>query len=308
MDQMICAAEPAVAHSNLSRGSVIAFDRDRFQADFNRRHFGVAHVLGNHPDFALPRLVELAAEMARERPKDIHCDVGAPGIGEKWRDIAPGALPVDEIVRTLETQHAWIVLFRVERHPRYAALLDQAMSDILELTSPEMERQIKKREVILFITSPRRVTTFHIDRECNFLLQIRGDKDISIFPRGDREVVSEEELETFWTADNNAPHYRPEFEGRADHIRLRPGEGVHIPINAPHWLRNLDSVSVSASFNFQFRDRVRANLYRANYYLRKFGFRPSPPFRGAASDAAKAVLGGGLYKVRQMIHGRDHRD
>ncbi len=182
------------------------------------------------------------------------------------------------------------------------------MSDILAMTGVEIERDIKKKEIILFVTSPNRVTTYHIDRECNFLLQINGSKEISIFPREDREVLPEVEIERFWTVDNNAPAYRRQLQHRADVLMLEPGNGVHIPINAPHWLKNGDNISVTASFNFQFRDGVRADIYRANYYLRKFGLRPRPPFELPIADALKRPLGAAAYKARQFYRGAGPRD
>jgi hypothetical protein len=182
------------------------------------------------------------------------------------------------------------------------------MSNILELAGHELERSIKKREVILFITSPNRVTSYHIDRECNFLLQIAGRKRISVFRREDREVLPEEEIERFWTTDHNAPVYREALQDHADVFTLEPGNGIHIPVNGPHWVQNDNNVSISASFNFQFHDGVRADLYRANYFLRKFGLRPEPPFSPVGHDTAKRPFGAAIYKARQLYRGRGPRD
>jgi hypothetical protein len=278
--------------------------RDRF----NRKHFTFDHDLGNYPEFSLPRLVELAKTTAETRPKDLYYDVGDVDIGQRWETIPRGTLPIDETIRRIETQGAWIVLWRAELHAAYSRLLNTAMSDILEMTGAEIERKIKKKEIILFITSPNRVTTYHIDRECNFLLQISGNKEISIFDREDREVLPETEIERFWTVDNNAPIYRRNLQSRASVFMLEPGKGVHIPVNAPHWLKNANNISITASFNFQFHDSVRANLYRANYYLRRFGMKPRPPFVSPMRDAIRRPLGAVAYKARQLYHGPGPRD
>jgi hypothetical protein len=287
---------------------MLCLDRHEFQKKFNRRHFALAHDLANHPEFSLPRLIELASDTAQTRPGDLYYDVGEVEIGQRWETIPRGSLPIDETIRRIETQGAWIVLWRAELHPAYSQLLAIAMSDLLEMTGPEIERKIKKKEIILFITSPNRVTTYHIDRECNFLLQIDGRKEISVFSRDDRNVLPEIEVERFWTVDNNAPVYRRELQTRADVFMLEPGNGIHIPVNAPHWLRNCNNISVTASFNFQFRDSVRADLYRANYYLRKFGISPRPPFSSPMADAIKRPLGAVAYKARQIYRGPGPRD
>lgn len=56
--------------------------------------------------------------------------------------------------------------------------------------------------------------------------------------------------------------------------------GVHIPINAPHWVKNANNVSIAVSINYHVWASERANIYRINYYLRnKLGVTPtSLPF------------------------------
>ena len=287
---------------------MLSFDRQEFQTKFNHQHFVLQHDLANYPEFSLPRLIELAKVTAETRPKDLYYDVGDVDIGQRWETIARGSLPIDETIRRIETEGAWIVLWRAELHPAYSRLLTMVMSNILAMAGPEIEKNIKKKEIILFITSPNRVTTYHIDRECNFLLQVNGRKEISVFAREDREVLPEVEIERFWTVDNNAPTYRRHLQHRADVLTLEPGNGVHIPINAPHWLKNGSNISVTASFNFQFRDSIRANLYRANYYLRKLGLRPRPPFTSPVADIVKQPFGAAAYKARQLYRGPGPRD
>ena len=43
-----------------------------------------------------------------------------------------------------------------------------------------------RREGFIFISSPGSITPFHMDPEYNFLLQIRGEKQISIWGGKDR--------------------------------------------------------------------------------------------------------------------------
>jgi hypothetical protein len=287
---------------------MLNFDQLEVRDKFDRSQFTFGHDLAEHPEFAVPRLIELAKSTAEFRPADVYYDVGVVDIGQRWETIPKGPLPVDETIRRIETEGAWIVLWRADLDPAYSRLLTAALSDILTITGAEIERQIKKKEIIIFITSPNRVTTYHIDRECNFLLQINGKKEISIFAREDREVLPEVEIERFWTVDNNAPVYRRHLQHRAEVLMLEPGNGVHIPINAPHWLKNGDNISVTASFNFQFHDSVRADIYRANYYLRKFGLEPRPPFLSPVADALKRPLGAAAYKARQLYRGPGPRD
>jgi hypothetical protein len=86
--------------------------------------------------------------------------------------------------------------------------------------------------------------------------------------------------------------------------RLEPGTGVHIPVNCPHWLQNGDDISISLSVNFQFLDSVRANLYRANYMLRRLGLSPSMPGTNPALDRAKSFAMTVAIAARRSIRGQ----
>jgi hypothetical protein len=89
---------------------------------------------------------------------------------------------------------------------------------------------------------------------------------------------------------------------------MTPGSGVHIPVNFPHWVQNDDNISVSLSVNFQFLDSMRANLYRTNYYLRKFGIKPSRPGQHNTRDAAKSFAMSCALAARRLIRGGHRGD
>ena len=264
--------------------------RDEFHEKFNRRHFVFRHHLANHPLFKLPRLIELARDTAATRANDLYYDAGVKDIGERW-GASPVQFPVDATIDRIQNAGAWIVLKRAENDPSYAAILDRCMSDVLEVSGRELERRMRRREAIVFITSPNRLTTYHIDSENNFLLQLSGTKEISLFRAEDREVTTEQEVERFYSVDTNSAIYKPHLQHRADVLTLEPGIGVHIPVNAPHWLKNGDNISVSVSINYHSYDSERAAIYRTNYYLRRVGLTPTPPFRSPMLDQLKRPVG-----------------
>jgi hypothetical protein len=271
-------------------GALLDLDGAAFLQNFNQRVFEVQHRLAAHPLFTLPRLIELARDTAQNRPGRLYYDAGDIGIETRWEDAPKSAFPVEETIRRIDSAGAWIILWDANLDREYQPLLDRCMREIFAAAEPGLEKRLKKKEIIIFITSPNRVSSYHIDRECNFLLQILGRKEISIFDHRDRLVLPETEIERFWTIDHNAATYKPELQHRASVITLEPGNGVHIPVNSPHWVKNGDNVSISASFNFQFHDTERANVYRTNYYLRKLGLNPRPPFRSPAIDLGKNAL------------------
>jgi len=269
-----------------------------FAANFDREAFAFAHRLAGHPLFAPERLLELAREMAKD-PIDVYYDAGDVRVDQRWDQVPACDLPVEVLLNRIETAGAWVVLSHAEKDPEYAALLDACMDEIERLSGFDLRRVSKLRNAIVFVNSPNRISSYHIDRECNCLLQIRGTKTVHVFDRDDRDVLSAAEIERFWTVDNNAAVYKPHLADRARVFELTPGRAVHIPVNSPHWVRNGPEVSVSLSINFHYKDALLADVYRANYWLRRIGLRPVEPRSSVARDALKSGLYGSARILRE---------
>lgn len=294
-----------------SSGRIIECEPDVFTQNLNRLPYEFAHGLAGSPLFELSRLVDVADKVAtRNTPHlaggDVYFNDGLIEPGEKpLRPDMPRTAAAD-LIRKIDTAQAWIILKHVEREEGYRDVLENCIRDILELSGRELLRKIKWFEAILFITSPNRVTEYHLDREVSWILQLHGDKEIHLFDRADKDIVPDKELEVYWTADNRAACYKPEYESRAIVYQMRPGTGVHIPINSPHWLRNKNNISVTLNVNFQFHDRHWANLYRANYYLRRTGITPHPPGAHPVSDSFKSAAFTVMQRAKQAVKGRPH--
>jgi hypothetical protein len=273
-----------------------------FREKFNRYGFALTHHLADHPLFELSRLLHLARSM---RPEDVYFDAGDFHIGQRWDTRQRSALTVAQMLERIENAGAWIILRNVADYDGYNALINQCLDEFLAFVGDSWRKAIVKREGIIFVTSPNRVATYHIDRECSLLFQIRGEKEISVFDKYDREVITEEELERFWTVDNNAAIYKEQYQDRATVYALTPGTAVHIPVGAPHWVKNHDNVSISLNVNFVFHDRIGANIYRANHFIRKLGIVPLPPGRSRLRDCIKASsMGGAKMIARTLRRGR----
>jgi hypothetical protein len=276
---------------------MLEVDAATFAREFNRMPFRLRHNLCEHPLLGLDAVRALARSL-QDQPGEIYSDVHVSRVDQRWDEAPRAQVSPEHLVDDIVDAKAWVVIRRAETDLRYKALLDETVAEIGDLSGISLQRQIAIQNAIIFVTSPKRITTYHIDRECNFILQIRGDKVVYVFDQDDRDVLPEEELERFWTVDNNAAVYKPEFQNRARIFHLRPGEGVHVPVNAPHWVQNGDDVSVTLSVNFQFKDLSRANQYRANFCLRKLGFKPEPPGMHPVRDSIKAKALGGIWGIR----------
>jgi len=260
----------------------------RISQDFDSRPFEFTHSLADHPLLQIPSLMELASRMVQSRPWSIYYDLGDVRVDQRWDEMPERRFSALESMQQIQDCGAWFLFKKVQQDPEYAQLLGAGWQRIKAQLGQDLDSRILREDALIFITSPHRIATYHIDRECSFLLQIRGTKKLHVFDRADRDVLPEEELERYWTVDHNAPRYRPELQERATTYILRPGTGVHIPVNFPHWVENGDDVSVSLNVNVQFKDTVRANVYRANYLLRKMGLKPMPPGKSAFLDQIKA--------------------
>jgi hypothetical protein len=283
---MISAASPSAPAPAASQ-EVFHIPPAEFQQHFNKTPFTFRHSLAGNPAFAMDRLENLL-EMTIPHPELLYWDAGEKRVDQRWNDKPGRDFSVHEAFQRIRENGAWIILFSAERDPEIARILEEGMQEVQTLSGYDLFDDIKIRNAYIFITAPHRVTTYHIDFQCGFLLQLHGDKTIHVFDQKDRELLSEEELERFWTKDTNAAVYKPELQNRAHSVLLKPGLGVHVPVNAPHWLQNGDDISVSLSLNFQFKNTKLANIYRTNYYLRKMGLTPTPPGRSMLLDRTKS--------------------
>jgi hypothetical protein len=290
-----------LGESNLQR--FFEADRDLFRTKVDLSDFDFSHRLAHHPLFEPDALLALAAEMAKN-PADAHFDEGPVRVDQRWNEVPPSKGTLVDLVQNIATRNGWILILRADKVPEYAKLLDECLDEIEDLSGRSFRALTGKRRAPIFISSPNRITSYHIDRECNWLLQIRGAKEIDIFDRTDREVLPESELERFWAVDNNAAKYKAHLQHRARTYGLSPGRGIHIPVNAPHWVRNSNDVSVSLSVNFHYRDALLGDVYRANYWLRRAGIRPLPPRVSPTVDEIKRRAFGAAQFGWRAVRGK----
>jgi hypothetical protein len=261
--------------ADTARAGIFEFSNPRFREDFDEKPFEFKHSFAaNHPLFSRERMRRLVTNPATKN--SVYYNAGDIRVDQRWDAVPERTKPVEEVFDSVEDSGAWIALLRVNEDPEYNVILEECLAEVKRLSGREIDDDKKTQEADIYITSPGRVTMYHVDPICNFLMQVSGEKQIHIFDRNDREVLPEEDLERYWTLKDYAATYPSELEHRAEVFTLRPGTGVHIPLNNPHWLKNGNSISVSLSINYQYKDKRRKNVYQANYYLRKMGLKPRP--------------------------------
>ena len=180
----------------------LKIDQELFTKQFPKRPFLIQHTLMDHALFQLPRLMELS----RSLPENlVEYNAGNVPV-ELDPTITPRTgLSVEETIRRIAECKSWLVLKHVERDPHYSALLNICLDEIMPYATRSLPETFQ-REAFIFISSPGSVTPYHIDHEHNFLLQIRGLKTMHVFDGDDRSILSEEQIEKFYTgAHRNLP-------------------------------------------------------------------------------------------------------
>ena len=129
------------------------------------------------------------------------------------------------------------------------------------------------------------------------------------FPAWDRSILSEEELERFYAGGTrNLQRLTPAIEARAQAFELQPGQGLHIPVNAPHWVRNGPDVSISFSVTFRTDASQRREIaYRINHRLRQLGVEPRPVGQSPAVDALKYRLFDATRRLARTVRATRRR-
>ncbi|RXF75534.1 cupin-like domain-containing protein [Hansschlegelia zhihuaiae] len=252
------------------------------------RHFKIEHDLVGHPLLQLPRLIELTRELPRDR---IEYNSGKVSVNQKAEDTPLVDLSPEEVVRQIETAGAWMVLKRVEDVPAYREMMEQALLSIARQLGHQSLDGASFREIegFIFVSSANSTTPFHCDNEDNFFVQIHGPKFFHLFDNEDRALVSEELLESAPSKHRNLP-YEERFEARAKVYDLKPGEGVFVPYQVPHWVRTGDSYSISMAITWRSADVVRRNkLIFMNAWLREKGFPQAAPGAKPALDGLKVA-------------------
>jgi Cupin-like domain len=272
------------------QSGVLQADDGEFQQKFNHQPFIFNHDLAHHPLFSIPRLAAVAQKMLEfGNPKNVTTRVGKSSLADAKFSAMPMKERLAETVRQIAEANVWLKLSS-------AHLVDEEYNDLLKSVLREVEskagqpllNKITWSAMTIFLTSPRVLTPYHIDHESNFLMQVRGTKQVNLFDPNDRELVPLEQIERFYAGDFEAAQYRPDLQSRGTVYNLVPGTVVHQPPLAPHWVQNGDEVSISVSIGFCLEplDRV-ARVHQVNHFIRRFGFEPTPPGKSVLLDGFK---------------------
>jgi len=274
-----------------------AEDRALFAANFDRLPFQFRHSLHEHPAFQLPALMA-AAERISKDPRTAgksHFETGAPE-RNSWFGARPEGETLVHALESIESGKNWVILKRIHEDPTYRDVLYDIIPQISAVAGVDIEKVYYDPTMTIFVTSPGRLTPYHMDGETNFLAQIHGKKLVYIYDGNDPLLLSQTDLEKYWTGNLPKINYPESLPHGHWQYTLEPGNGVFNPATFPHWLQNGTEVSVSVSMNFKRRHNAVIGAHQANHFLRKVGLKPGLPGVNAGIDRAKEALFGRWYE------------
>jgi hypothetical protein len=265
--------------------SIISLDSAVASAKFLKDAFTLKHHLVGNPLFTLPRLVALAKAMPRDH---IEFNSGKVSVDVKPEDVPQIDMAPEDVIKSIETANAWMVIKRVERDADYQAVLETFVREA-NIAAGRPADEYSDVQGFIFVSSAKATTPFHLDAEENILIQLHGDKFVRTFDNSDRKLISEEFMEISPSRHRNQ-HYEDWFESRATVHNLKPGDALHMPYLIPHWVSTGDSYSISMAMTWKTPEVVRLNKIRlVNGTLRHLGLPQKPPGVSPMRDAAKVL-------------------
>lgn len=270
--------------------------RASFAAAYPADPVKLQHRLTDHPLLTIDALAALAAALPAS---EIEYNPGDVPIG-----IAPEAVPkarlgVVETIRNIGQSGSWVALKRIEQVPAYGDLLHRVLGELRDMVAPRTGKMLTL-EGFIFVTSPGSVTPFHFDPEHNILLQVQGEKTMTLFPVEDEDLLDARAHELFHLGQHhrNLP-WHDYFAAKGRAIYITAGEAIHVPVKAPHWVQNGPHPSVSLSVTWRSEwSYAEADARAFNHVLRRIGLRPASPGAFPAQNRAKALAWRTLRRLR----------
>jgi hypothetical protein len=303
LGQNISAAEYSrlVSRPPESTVALLAIDQRDVRDNYNRRPFLISHRLVDHPAFQLPELSTLIRRLPREQ---VVCRLGRMRMDSDFDDsFNPGddSPRLDSALEDIEGTGAYIYVRNPECDPEYRPLIERLLAEVAWNTR-NIDPQIRWYSAYLFISAFDSTTPYHMDREMNFLLQIRGEKTVLLWDQNDPDVMTHAQKDALLAYAGRRPQYSDGIVGKAQSYLLRPGQGVHHPFIAPHIVHTASSLSISLALTFRTRQSdTWTGAHRFNHRMRRIGLSPEPVGRSWFRDVAKAHGMAFLSASKQLV-------
>jgi hypothetical protein len=269
--------------------------RATFAAHYPETPHKLSHGLHDHPLLALEPLAALSERLPHA---SVEYNKGDLPTGVDPNSNIANGLSIGDTIRNVDTCRSWAVLKNIEQDNAYRALLLALLDELKPLIEAKTGAMLRPQGFI-FISSPDAVTPYHFDPEHNILLQLKGSKVMTQFPAGDAFYAPDETHEGYHTGGHRNLVWREELAAGGTAWPLAPGEGLFVPVMAPHHVKNGPQPSISLSITWRSDwSFAEADARAFNSVLRKAGLRPSAPGRFPAQNGAKATAWRAMRKLK----------
>lgn len=259
--------------------------RADFAASYPEGPHKLSHDLERHPLLELELLAQLGEHLP---PTSVEFNRGDLPVGINGKPEATG-LTIGQTIRSIAKANSWAVLKNIEQEPTYRALLEDLLSELRPLIEPRTGKMLKLQGFI-FISSPYAVTPYHFDPEHNILLQLRGQKVMTMFPAGSSRFAADQVHETYHRGGARELSWQDDYANEGIPFSVEPGEAVYVPVMAPHHVKNGPEPSISLSITWRSEwSFAEADARAFNGLIRKWGFKPQAPQRWPATNFYKSM-------------------
>ena len=252
------------------------------------------HRLVTHELLTLDRIAELGEALpAASREYNL----GDLPIGVDADKVQTNGMGIGDTIRNIDSAKSWAVLKNIEQIPEYKHLL----LGLLEELRPDIEAatgMLLRPQGYIFVSSPAAMTPYHFDPEHNILLQLRGQKEMTVFPAGDSRFARDEEHESYHTGGGRNLKWNDAYLPGGSAHTLTPGKAIYVPVMSPHFVRNGSEPSISLSITWRSEwSFAEADVRAFNALLRKFGIQPKAPARFPARNHVKSSVWRAMRKT-----------
>jgi len=279
-----------------------------FDDAFPGRSVGFSHDLNHDDRLTLAAVADLADRLPR---RSVIADTAKQPLLVPQGGPPRGALErPGDVIRDLQNANAWLTLLNVEDDPGMAELMNTYLDHLEMGMSAKQGKRVKmrKRVAFVFVSSPNSVTPVHFDIEHSLLMQVSGQKTVSI-GRFESDAARRHEIDRYWDGSHGRiESLQPEVAA----YTMTPGRAVYIPPGTPHWVHNGPAISLSVTLTYFTAATVRENRVEDfNSHLRRRHIKPREPGRSAAVDTAKSCAMGVWAmgrRLQSVAVGAKHRD
>lgn len=266
----------------------------------DRKPFRLNHKIANHPALTIENLSLVIPELPQEK---VMFSKGLDSLSIDFEAVLVDGkknFDLKEVIETIRTSNSYIAVRNPELHPSFKGLFQDIVSDVETFMKANGtgEKAIEPA-LWLFIASPGAITPFHFDRYSNFIMQVRGSKELAVFPPGVEEIISAKDTEEYIDWGAQLPAWKDELDVHAHKFNFNVGEAVHIPYTSGHYVKNgMEDISITISvFYHSDETQMWSKAQRLNNRLRKKGINPTPVRFSKVKDKIKA----GIFPIADQL-------